>query len=127
MALLCVMTSANRFVQLSVIPEYIQSDNPEILQLIHPYGSRSIMFALENLGWGLFYGLGALCAAFAFGSSGLELWISWLFLIGGLLSLLYMLGVVIHHPIMSLLGFPAWSVLLTVTSVLIAVWFWQML
>jgi hypothetical protein len=125
MALLCVMTSANRFVQLGVLQKESASLLPAIQQLIHPYGSQSIMFALESLGWGWFYGLGALCAAFAFTGGGLALWIGWTFAVGGVFSLLFALGYLIRHPLLSLLGFPAWSILLTITSVLLAIWFLQ--
>jgi hypothetical protein len=127
-ALLCVSTSINRFVQLSVLPQYRQPENPLVLDLIHPYGSKSIMFAVESLGWGLFYGLGVLFAGLAFlGGSGLDPWISGLFLLGGVLSLLYALGVILKQPILSLLGFPAWSVLATVTAILLAIRFLSML
>lgn len=125
MSLLCVMTSANRFVQLGVLQKESASLIPAIQQLIHPYGSQSMMFALESLGWGWFYGLGALCAALAFTGGGLSAWIGWLFAIGGVLSLLFSLGYLIRQPVLSLLGFPAWSILAPITSGLLAIWFWQ--
>ncbi len=82
------------------------------------------MFAVESLGWGLFYGLGVLFAGLAFlGGSGIDLWISGLFLLGGVLSLLFALGYIIEQPILSLLGFPAWSVLATATFVLLVIRF----
>jgi len=127
LALLCVSTSINRFVQLSVLPQYRHPENPQVLALIHPYGPKSIMFAVESLGWGLFYGLGVLFAGLAIGGSGLEGWISGLFILGGALSLLYAVGVILKQPILSLLGFPAWSVLATITAILLAIRFWSLL
>jgi hypothetical protein len=127
MALFCGATSINRYVQLAILPQYSDTENPEIIQLIHPYGSKSIMFAIESLGWGLFYGLAALFAGFAFFGGGLGLWIGLLFIIGGVLSITYAVGVVIRQPIMSMLGFPAWGILLPVASTLLAIEFWKML
>jgi hypothetical protein len=126
-ALLCVSTSINRFVQLSILPRYRPPENPEILALIHPYGPKSIMFAIESLGWSLFFGLGALFAGLAIPGSGMEFWICGLLIIAGVLSLLYAVGVILRQPILSLLGFPAWSVLLPAASVLLAIRFWSML
>jgi hypothetical protein len=126
-ALLCVTTGINRYVQLAVIPLYNSSENPDVLALIHPYGSKSIMFAIESLGWGVFYGLAVLFAGLAIVGTGMEAWIGWLFILGGGLSLLYAVGVVIRQPILSLLGFPAWGVLLPATSILLALRFWSLL
>jgi hypothetical protein len=82
------------------------------------------MFAIESLGWGLFYGLGVLFAGLAFlGGRGLDAWIGGLFILGGVLSLLYALGFILRQPILSLLGFPAWSLLATATTVLLAIRF----
>jgi hypothetical protein len=123
-ALLCVSTSINRFVQLSAVPQYHQPENASTLALIHPYGEKSIMFAIESLGWGLFYGLAVLFAGLALvGGMGLDPWIGWLFILGGVLSLLYALGYIIKQPILSLLGFPAWSLLATAAVLLLAIRF----
>jgi hypothetical protein len=35
-ALLCVSTSINRYVQLSMLPQYRHPDNPQVVDLIHP-------------------------------------------------------------------------------------------
>ena len=64
MALLCGATSINRYVQLAIVPQFGDPENHAIIQLIHPYGPKSIMFAIESLGWGLFYGLAALFCGF---------------------------------------------------------------
>lgn len=127
MALLCGATSINRYVQLAIVPQYGDPENHAIIQLIHPYGPKSIMFAIESLGWGLFYGLAALFAGFALIGSGLFFWIGLLFIIGGVLSIIYAVGVVIRQPILSLLGFPAWGILLPVASTLLAIEFWKLL
>ena len=128
MALLCVSTGYNRFVQLTVLPQYRQPENPPVLDLIHPYGSKSILFAAESLGWGVFFGLGAVFAGLALlGGSGLDLWVSGLFLLAGVLSLLYALGVILKQPFLSFLGFPAWSLLAPAASVLLVLRFSSLL
>ena len=85
------------------------------------------MFAIESLGWGLFYGLAAFLRVLPLIGSGLFFWIGLLFIIGGVLSIIYAVGVVIRQPILSLLGFPAWGILLPVASTLLAIEFWKLL
>lgn len=65
------------------------------------------MWGLENLGGGLFFGLGALFAAIAFTPQ--EKGLRWMFGVSGVFSLLHAIGFFIGHPILTLLGFPAWG------------------
>jgi hypothetical protein len=126
MALLCVSTGTNRYVQFSIVPQYAGASHAAALELIHPYGGSSVMFGIETVGWGLFYGLGAVFAGLAVAGRGLDRWIFALLVLGGFLSLLYALGFILHHPVLSLLGFPAWAILLPITAVLLALRFGSM-
>ena len=126
MALLCVSTGINRYVQFSIAPQYASAQHAATLELIHPYGSKSIMFGIETIGWGLFYGLGAVFAGLAVTGRGADRWIVALLVLGGSLSLLYALGFILRHPVLSLLGFPAWAILLPITAVLLSLRFRRM-
>jgi hypothetical protein len=120
MILLSAMTSANRFVYLSILPVITDSDT---IALLHSYSPTSFLWGLENLGWGLFFGLGAFFAAFSFSRD--EKGLRWTFGISGVLSMLHAVGFVISHPILSLLGFPAWGILLPLATGLLAIRFWR--
>lgn len=122
-ALLSGMTSTNRFVQLSIVPLIAESGDATALALAQPYSATSIMYGIENLGWGLFYGLGALFAAFAFSSHDQAL--HWMFGLSGGLSILHVFGFIIRHPILSLVGFPAWGIFLPVATGMLALRFWR--
>jgi hypothetical protein len=121
MALLSAMTSANRYVYLSIVPGIAESGDEAALALLHSYSPTSFLWGLENLGWGLFFGLGALFAAFAFSKH--EQGLQWTFGIAGGLSLLHAYGFVLRHPVLTLLGFPAWGLLLPAGTVLLAIRF----
>jgi hypothetical protein len=120
MVLLSAMTSANRYVYLAILP---QISDPDVIALLHSYSPTSFLWGLENLGWGLFFGLGALFAAFAFTPQ--EKGLRWIFGLSGVFSLLHAVGFVISHPVLTLLGFPAWGILLPVGTILLAVRFWK--
>jgi hypothetical protein len=107
MVLLSAMTSANRYVYLSILPAIAESGDTATVALLHSYSPTSFMWGLENLGWGLFFGLGALFAAFAFTPQ--EKGLRWMFGISGVFSLLHAVGFISLHPILTLLGFPAWA------------------
>ena len=123
MALLSAMTSANRFVYLSILPVIAEAGDTSAVALLHSYSPTSFMWGLENLGWGFFFGLGALFAAFAF--SRQENGLRWMFSISGILSLLHAVGFIIRHPVLTLLGFPAWGIFLPVATILLAIRFWR--
>ena len=123
MVLLSAMTSANRYVYLSIVPVIAEGGDEAALALLHSYSSTSFLWGLENLGWGLFFGLGALFAAFAF--SRHERSLQWIFGISGGLSLLHAYGFIVRHPVLTLLGFPAWGLLLPTGTFLLVIRFWR--
>lgn len=123
MVLLSAMTSINRFVYLAIFPRIAESGDAAAIALIHSYSPTSIMWGIENLGWGLFFGLGALFAAFVF--SRQEKGLRWMFAISGILSVLHAIGFVISHPILTLFGFPAWGIFLPIATTLAAIRFWK--
>jgi hypothetical protein len=123
MVLLSAMTSANRYVYLSILPVIAESGDASAIALLHSYSPTSFMWGLENLGWGLFFGLGALFAAITFTPQ--EKGLRWMFGVSGVLSLLHAVGFIIRHPILTLLGFPAWGIFLPIGTVLLAIRFWR--
>jgi hypothetical protein len=120
MALVCAVSSTNWFVRLAVLPRVAQAGDQTILNLIDPYNPASIMFAMEHLGWGVFFGLATLFAGFALSGGRLESWARGLLVTAGLLSLLHAFGLVIANPLLSFLGYPAWAILLPAATLLLA-------
>jgi len=123
MVLLSAMTSANRYVYLSILPVIAESGDTATVALLHSYSPTSFMWGIENLGWGLFFGLGAFFAAFAFTPQ--EKGLRWMFGISGVFSLLHAVGFINSHPVLTLLGFPAWGIFLPIGTVLLAIRFWR--
>lgn len=80
-----------------------------------------IMYAIEQLAWGWFYGLATIFMAAAIAGGGLEAWIRWLFGVGGGLILMHVLGIVPGVHALIDLGYSAAGVLLPVTTPLLAV------
>jgi hypothetical protein len=116
--LTCATSSINWFIQLTVVPG-LPAD-AAIRALVDIHDPRSISFAAEHLGWGLFYGIGLLLSAGAFNDGSKDASIRWLMISGGALSLLHVLGILSTTHLLSDLGFIAWGVLLPVTSALLA-------
>ena len=119
-ALMSALSSINWFAQLAVVPKIDPAGNAAILALLDAHGGGSILYAMEHLGWGLFFGIAALCGAFAMQGGRLEAWIRWLLAAAGLLSLIHLGGIAGSDPALSLLGYPAWGVLLPAATVLLA-------
>ena len=123
MILVCAMSSISWFVRLAIVPKVAQAGDLTLLSLLDPYNSSSITYATEHLGWGLFYGLATLFAAFAIDSGRFKFWLRWLLAAGAILSVSHVLGVIVSSPVLIFLGFPAWGVLLPATTALLAVRF----
>ena len=121
MVLVCATSTINWFVQLAVVPRLAQSGNPGLLALLNVHEDLSLMYAVEHLGWGLFYGLATIFMAIALGSNKLENWVRGLLIVGGTLSILHLIGIIIANPIIADLGYLAWGVLLPFTTMLLAV------
>jgi hypothetical protein len=121
--LLSATSSVNWFARLTIVPRIAQAGDASLLALVDPYSESSIMFAMEHLAWGLFFGLAALFAASAMGGGRLGSWLRWLLVAGGVLSLLHAAGLIVSQPVLSFLGYPAWGLLLPITTLLLAVRF----
>lgn len=120
MILVCATSSINWFVQLAILPRIAQTGDP-IVALIDVHNSNSLMYAIEHLGWGVFYGLATIFMGIAMGSGKLESWIRWLFIAGGVLSLLHVIGIITMNTTINDLGYVAWGVLLPITTTLLAI------
>ncbi len=89
------------------------------LQDIH--NASSLMYAMEHLGWGIFYGLGLIIMGVAIGSGKLESCIRWLLLLGGSLSIIHVFGIIADSQAIGDLGYISWGVLLPFTTLLMAI------
>lgn len=125
-ALFAAMVSINRYVQLTVVRQGLIRGAVEQLEPFLPYGSNSVMFSLEILGWGFFLSLAALCIAPVFTAKGIEQWLRGLFIAYGALGLTSAVGLVFASPI-SAVGFVAWGPVLDAIAALLAIWFWRRL
>ncbi len=123
MVVLCATSSVNWFVQLAVMPKLGYAGESPLTALLDLHNSYSLTYAMEHLGWGLFYGLAALFAAAAIVGGRLETWIRWLFVAGGILSLLHFVGVIAGNSALIDLGYIAWGILLPFSTALLAVRF----
>jgi hypothetical protein len=120
MTLVCAISSINWFVQLTIVPKIVEAGEPTILALVDVHNDLSVTYAMEHLGWGVFYGITAIFAAIAMSGDKLERWIRWLFVAGGVLSLLHVIGIITTDLVLSDLGYMAWGMLLPVTTTLLA-------
>ena len=118
--LFAATVSINRFVQLTVIHPSLP-DVPADLTRFLPYGTGSVMFALEILGWGFFSSLAAVCVAPLFSSSTRNKAIRWLFNLYAFFSFLSVVGYAtnIQFPI----GPIAWGPILLALFILLSGYF----
>lgn len=121
MALMAAISSVNWYVQLTLVPGVAQSGDAAVLALIDVHHTGSIMYAMEHLAWGLFYGLATIFMAPAITGGRIETWIRWLLIAGGVMSILYVPGIMIANQFLIDLGYYAAGVLLPITTVLLAV------
>lgn len=118
--LFAATVSINRFVQLTVI-QHSLPDVPADLTRFLPYGSGSVMFALEVLGWGFFSSLAAVFVAPLFSSSRHNKSIRWLFILYAILSFLSAISFVTGIPIPT--GPIAWGPILLALAILLSIYF----
>jgi hypothetical protein len=123
MILVCATSSISWFVQLAVLPRLTQGTDSTVLALIDIHHPGSVMYAIEHLGWGVFYGLATIFMAVAISGGRIESWIRWLFVAGGALSLLHVLGIITASPAIADLGYIAWGLLLPAATALLAIRF----
>jgi hypothetical protein len=121
MVLLAACSGVNWYVQLTLIPKIAQSGNAIVLALLDVHDVNSIMYAMEHLGWGLFYGLAVIFMALAFEGGKIEAWIRWLLIAGGAMSILFIPGILVGNQFLIDLGYYAAGVLLPITTILLAI------
>lgn len=122
--LFAVVVCINRFAQLTIIRHSFLIADTAGLDRFLPYGSRSVFFALEMLGWGGFLSLAAFSVAPLFGDGRLERWIAAMFIAYGVLGMTSLLGYALGSPIV-MVGFLAWGPVLGVEIVLLGFVFWR--
>ncbi len=118
MVLVCATSSINWFIQLAVLPRLGSDANA--LALLDVHSDLSISYAVEHLGWGLFFGLSVLFAAAVVRGGAILGWVRWLLVAAGVLSLLHFIGVIIASQFLGDLGYVAWGVLLPAATGLLA-------
>jgi hypothetical protein len=118
--LFAATVSINRFVQITVIQQNLP-DLPSDLMRFTPYGSGSVMFALEILGWGFFSSIAAVFVAPLFSSSRLNIAIRWLFFLYAFLSFNSFISYVTNITIPT--GPIAWGPVIVVLSILLLKYF----
>jgi hypothetical protein len=112
--------SINRFVQLTVIQQSLPDVPADLIRFL-PYGSGSVMSALEVLGWGFFSSLAALFVAPLFSSSPLNKTIRWLFILYAIFSFMSVISFATNILIPT--GPLAWGPILLALSILLSVYF----
>ncbi len=121
MVLLAAISSINWYVQLTLVAHIAQSGAAATLALLDIHDAGSIMYAMEHLAWGLFYGLATIFMALAIEGGKIEAWIRWLLIAGGAMSILYIPGILTAHQVLIDLGYYAAGVLLPITTILLAI------
>jgi hypothetical protein len=122
--LFAMAVSINRFVQLGVVRQSMALGQTEGITWFLAYGERSIMFALELLGWGWFLGLAMLFATPIFAARGYQRGLRGLLILYGVLALISAMAHLLASPLVAL-GFLAWGVVLFLITALLAVHFQQ--
>jgi hypothetical protein len=110
----------NRFVQLTVVQQSLPNVPTDLTRFL-PYGTGSVMFALEVLGWGFFSSLAAVFVAPLFSSSRLNNTIRWLFILYAIFSFLSVISFTTNIFIPT--GPLAWGPILLVITILLSVYF----
>ena len=123
MILMAACSSINWYVQLTLIPRIIQSGNVVMVDLLDIHRVNSLMYSMEHLGWGLFYGLAAIFMAITFEDGKIDTWIRWLMIAGGVMSILFIPGIMVNNIFLIDLGYYAAGVLLPITTLLLVIRF----
>lgn len=113
----------NRFVQLTVVQQSLPNVPTDLTRFL-PYGTGSVMFALEILGWGFFSSLAAVFVAPLFSSSRLNNTIRWLFILYAIFSFLSVISFTTNIFIPT--GPLAWGPILLVITILLSIYFRKM-
>jgi len=124
--LFAMAVSINRFVQLGVVRQSVNLAQTEGIGWFLAYGDRSIMFALEIMGWGWFLGLAMLFAAAVFTLQGYQRWLRLVLLLYSALAIISALAHLLASPLVAV-GFLAWGFVLFIATGLLAVHFRKMM
>ena len=114
--LVCAASCASWFAGLVVYPRIAQVAGSALAALFDPYDGTSFAYALEHLGWGLFFGLSTMFAGLALQPG----WIRWSLLVTGFLSLAHFLDVILNQNVLIALGYVSWGVALPISIALLA-------
>ena len=125
MILAAAGSSINWYVQLTVVPKIVQAGDANTLALLDIHNIDSMMYALEHLAWGPFFGLATIFMAAAIEDGKIETWIRWLLIASGVMSLLFVPGRLMGSQVLIDLGYYAAGILLPVTTTLMTVRFWK--
>lgn len=117
------LTSINRYISLTVVPQSQAMGVTDGLNWFMPYGWPSIMAAMEVLAWGLFLGLAFLSLAPVFRKGKVELAIFWTLILSGIFALVAVLGQVMNSVILNIFGIIAWGPGLILFFALLTKWF----
>jgi hypothetical protein len=123
MVIFGTLTSINRYVSLTVIPQALAQGKTEGLSWFQPHSWPSIMAAMEVLAWGFYLGLAFFCLAPAFSRGKIERRIFWTLVVSGVFCFAAALGQVLNSPLLNILGIVAWGPGLITLLILLARWF----
>jgi hypothetical protein len=123
MILLAACSSINWYVQLALVPQVARSGDALTLALLDVHNVGSVMYAIEHLAWGLFFGLATLFMALAIEGGRIETWIRWLLIAAGVMSILYLPGILAASQFLIDLGYYAAGVILPIATALLAIRF----
>lgn len=121
LAMLVLPVVINRFVALTLVRQSPDLGHSDGLEWFQPYGWPSLMFAFENLGWGVFFSLACLFLIPVFRTGKLEHWIAGTFTVIGALSPAAAVGLYLNSTdLMGLVAPVAWGIGPIVASGLVA-------
>jgi hypothetical protein len=115
----CVLSCASWFSGMIAYPRLARTSSPELAALLDPRNPSSLAYALEHLGWGLFFGLATILAGLALGRPGASSWVRWALIVTGALSLAHFLGVIASSQALILLGYLSWGVALPISTAML--------
>jgi peptidoglycan/LPS O-acetylase OafA/YrhL len=110
-------------VQLMLVPRLALSGESSLLALLDIHNINSLMYAMEHLAWSLFFGLATIFMGVAISGGRIETWIRWLFIAGGVMSILFIPGMMSMNQFLVDLGYYAAGVLLPITTILLVIRF----
>jgi uncharacterized membrane protein len=118
--LVCGVSSVSWFMGLSALPRLVQNVDPTIAGLLDPYNEASPAYALEHLGWGMFFGLATILSGFSLRRRGNSPWIGRSLVLTGVLSLGHFLGVLLASRVLIILGYISWGIAFPLACALLA-------